>query len=346
MDLVDGIESQALLRAAATFALALLVAQGIPRAIRSIYNWTAAALFGSLTGRRKRIAMLFAAASVLWVLVIAGLLYTPLTELAPRILPFPDGAVRYLMTLIELWLLVLLPLAVGGAEAYFSKGSRLSRASLVPRAFVHIVGIALAMVTLVPWIVWRFVVVRLRRKREEQLRIDIDEDKYDSVTDALLDTLRSADLTASPAPLPGPARAARWCLHRLGPPMLRPDAEYEARRIVGEGYSMLVFDGLIDIVAEKQLVSRVRQGLIGGLPPDGLWLTHSDGAREIERMIRSGEKFADIPRLMTEVDAPLEEWRMLSWEYMQALAAKDVSRNGRGPAPTSSQDTARVDSQD
>jgi hypothetical protein len=86
---------------------------------------------------------------------------------------------------------------------------------------------------------------------------------------------------------------------------------------------MLVFDGLIDIVADKQLVSRVRHGIIGGLPPDGLWLTHSEGAREIERMIRSGEKLADIPRLMTEVDASLEEWRLLSWEYMQVLAVRE-----------------------
>ena len=332
MNPIESVNSTAMLNAAAATAFALLVAQGIPRALRSIYNWTAAALFGSLPGRKRRIAMLFAGISALWAFVLAGLLWAPLNELAPRVVPFPDGGVRWVLTLIEIWLLFLVPIGMGLTEAYFTRGSYLYRASMIPRAFVHTVGIALAMLTLVPWIIWRFLFVRLRRKREEQLRIDIDVEHYDSVTDALLATMHRAGLTATVAPLPQMVIVARWFLFRLGPPLLRPDAEYEARRIIGDGYIMLVFDGLIDIIADRSLVSRVRQGLIGGVPPRGLWLTHSEEARELERLIRSPDAdLSDIPRRIAEVDATLDEWRILSWEYLQILTERESKPRRKRP---------------
>jgi hypothetical protein len=139
--------------------------------------------------------------------------------------------------------------------------------------------------------------------------------------------LQRAGLSAKVIPLPKAVVAARWFLFRLGPPLLRPDAEYEARRIVGDGFIMLVFDGLIDIIAERKLASRVRQGLIGGVPPRGLWLTHSEEARELERLIRTpGADLTDIPRRISEVEASLDEWRILSWEYLQILTERDAAR--------------------
>jgi hypothetical protein len=106
---------------------------------------------------------------------------------------------------------------------------------------------------------------------------------------------------------------------------------------MGDGYSVLVFDGLIDVVAERGLLSRLRQCLIGGLPPEGLWLTQSDEARALERLIRSGNELHDIPRRIAEVEASLEEWRMLSWEYMQMIA-----RRGDADSVASSAEPATV----
>lgn len=329
MDFIDS----AFLRTAATAGLALLVAQGIPRALKSIYNWTAAALFSSLKGRKRSVAMLFGAASVLWLFVLVGFFYTDLVVLAPRVLPFPDGLVRVILV-IELWLLILVPIVVGVVEAYLSRGSTLYRLSMIPRAFVHVVGIALAFLTLIPWIVLRFAYVRLKRMREEQLRIDIDEEVYDSVADALISALRGAGLSPVSARLPGAVLLSRWFLHRLGPPMLRPQAEYEARRIVGQGYTLLVFDGLIDAAASRGLLGRIRMALIGGLPPKGLWLTHSEGARELEKLIRTeGASMHDIPQRIAEVDATLEEWRILSWEYLQVLTKRAEGEVGSVAPP-------------
>ena len=318
MDIIDS----AFLRTAAAAGLALLVAQGIPRALRSIYGWTVAALFSSLSGRKRTVAMLFGAAAALWLFIVAGFFYTDLVVLAPRVLPFPDGLVRSVLV-IELWLLLLLPVAIGIVEAHMATGSIGYRLSLIPRAFVHIVGIGLAFLTLIPWIVVRFGYVRLKRMREERVPIDIDEDVYDSVADALLETLRKSGLVATSADLPRTVLLSRWFLHTLGPPMLRPVREYEARRIVGEGYTLLIFDGMIDAVARRGTLSRVRTGLLGGLPPKGLWLTQSEEARELEELIRTeGAVLDDIPRRIAEVDVSMEEWRILSWEYMQVVAQR------------------------
>lgn len=327
MDILDS----AFLRTAATAGLALLVAQGIPRALRSIYNWTVATLFSSLSGTKRTVAMLFGAGAVLWLFILVGFFYTDLVVLAPRVLPFPDGLVRAVIV-IELWLLLLLPLVIGAVEAWFAKGSVAHRLSLIPRAFVHVVGIGLAFLTLIPWIIGRFGYVRLKRMREEDVRIDIDEEVYDNVADALVETLRSAGLVAIPIRLPRTVLLSRWFLHTLGPPMLRPSSEYEARRIVGEGYTVLVFDGMIDVVATRDMLSKVRMGLIGRLPPKGLWLTQSEQARELERVIRTeGASLDDIPGRIAQVDATLEEWRILSWEYLQVLK-QETAKNGESPA--------------
>jgi hypothetical protein len=104
---------------------------------------------------------------------------------------------------------------------------------------------------------------------------------------------------------------------------LRPKSEYEACRIVGSGYSLLVYDGLIDAVADRRLTSRIRSGVIGAMPPHGLWLTRSEQGREIEELIRTeGADLSDVPRRMAEVDVPLEEWRVLSWEYVLVIASR------------------------
>ena len=280
MDFVDS----AFLRTAATAGLALLVAQGIPRALSSIYNWTTAALFSSLKGRKRTVAMLFGAASVLWLFVLVGFFYTDLVLLAPRVLPFPDGLVR-MVIVVEVWLLILLPVVMGVVEAYLSRGGAFYRLSMIPRAFVHVFGIALAFVTLIPWIVLRFAYVRLKRMREEQLRVDIDEEVYDSVADALITALRRAGLDPVSARLPGAVLLSRWFLHRLGPPMLRPQAEYEARRIVGDGYMLLVFDGLIDAVAAAGLLSRIPHGAHRWVAAEGTLaypFGGSAGAREAD----------------------------------------------------------------
>jgi hypothetical protein len=268
--------------------------------------------------------MLFSGASLLWVLVLSAALYSPIAILTPRILPFPGGLIRWIIT-IELWALVLcIPVAIGIAEAVMSKGSLLHRLSMIPRAFVHTVALTVALILLLPWIVARWVFVQMKRLKEHRLRVDIDPQMYDSVTEALVAALRGAGLRTKVRELPAPARLSRLALLRLGPPMLRPEAEYEARRIEGDGYSMLVFDGLLDVVADRKLAARVRHSLVGGLPPRGLWLTQTDEARELERYIRSeGADLSTVPARIAEVDATLEESRILSWEYLQALAQRE-----------------------
>jgi hypothetical protein len=124
--------------------------------------------------------------------------------------------------------------------------------------------------------------------------------------------------------------------------MLRPHAEYEARRVVGAGYTLLIFDGLIDAVADRAKLSQIRMALIGGLPPKGLWLTHSEGARELERLIRTeGATMEDIPQRIAEVDATLEEWRILSWEYLQVLGKNGTTAEQPLRPPASGRDEIR-----
>jgi hypothetical protein len=109
--------------------------------------------------------------------------------------------------------------------------------------------------------------------------------------------------------------------------MLRPRSEYEARQIRGDNFSVLVFDGLIDAVVRRRMRGQMRLAIFGAMPPDGLWLTQSEEARPLEEAIRAGGAgLDDIPRRMSEADLTVDEWRVLSWEYMQVLATRDRLR--------------------
>ena len=214
---------------------------------------------------------------------------------------------------------------------------------MLPWAFVHIAGFGLALITLIPWIAWRFVlVVGLTRWKVEQFRIEIEPDRYDAVIGELMATLRRAGLSAYSKTLPQLVLTSRWFLYRLGPPLLRPRSEYEARRIVGPGYRLLVFDGLIDAMAKRKMRRPLRAALIGGMPPDGLWLTQTERARELEKRIRAdGAELSDIPKRLSEIDATLEEWRVLSWEYTLLLAKRDNERQeAEDELPTQHNDKA------
>jgi hypothetical protein len=310
------------LQTAATAGLAIVVAQGLPRAIRTIYRSTSAALFSSLSGIKGLIAMAFSAAALIWTVTVVAAVYTPLAAVLPRYLPFPDAVVETFL-LFEVPVLVLLPVGLGVVEMVFVKGTLAQRLSMIPRAYVHTPAIGLALLALVPWITWRTIAVPLTRRKVEQLKIEIDPERYDTVADSMIAALRGAGLTATKLPLPPPIAVSRWFLHKLGPPLLRPRSEYKACRIVGNGYSLLVYDGLIDAVAERRLTSRIRSGVIGAMPPAGLWLTRSEEGRKIEELIRTdGADLSDVPRQLAELDVPLDEWRILSWEYVLVLSSR------------------------
>jgi hypothetical protein len=310
------------LQTAATAGLAIVLAQGLPRAIRTIYRSTSAALFSSLSGIKGLVAMAFSAAALIWTVTVVAAIYTPFAAILPRYLPFPDALVEAFL-LFEVWVLLLLPIALGVVEMVFVKGTLVQRLSMIPMAYMHTPAIGLALLVLVPWITWRTIAVPLTRRKVEQLKIEIEPERYDTVADSIIAALRGAGLTAARHPLPWPIVVSRWFLHRLGPPLLRPKAEYRACRIAGDGYSLLVYDGLIDAVADRRLTSRIRSGVIGAMPPAGLWLTRSEQGREIEQLIRTdGADLSDIPRRMAELDVPLEEWRVLSWEYVLVVSSR------------------------
>ena len=257
----------------------------------------------------------------------------PLNELAPRVVPFPDGGVHWVITLIEIWLLFLIPV-----------GDRVHRGVLHPG--------------LVP--LPRFHDPARLRSRHRHRYGDGRPRPLDCLARPLRPhppQARGADshrhrprgirLRHRCSPRHAPTRrvgreshaaSAHGPPRALVPPPLRatsPPARcrYEARRILGENFSMLVFDGLIDIIADRELASRVRQGLIGGVPPRGLWLTQSEEARELERLIRTdGADLHDIPRRIAEVEASLEEWRILSWEYLR-IAHRTRARSLRRALP-------------
>ena len=320
--------------AAALVALGLV--QGVPRLFRSIYRWTSAALFSALPAGKRRVGMVMGAAAAAWAVIVVGSVYTPLTlAFAPQVVPLPGGIVRQIVLLDLGLLLIAIPLLVGGGGAIFQKGTLSTRILALPLAFVHIIGLALALVVLIPWIAARWVILRIRRYKEEQHRIDIDEHMYDTVTDALISVVRSAGLTAHVSELPRPVRLSRALIDRAGPPVLRSDAPYEARRLHGDGFDILIFSSLIDIVADGKRMSRLRRCLVGRLPPSGMWLTTSDEARELERDIREGRTpMHELQRRLAEIDVSLEEWRALNFEYMQVLVRRveESSPDTHGPA--------------
>ena len=188
---------------------ALALVQGLPRLFRSIYRWTSAALFSALPARKRRIGAMMGAAAAVWVVLLIGSIYTPFTMMfAPQLLPIP-GAITRRIILIDIWILAIaIPLLVGGGGAIFQKSTLTQRILALPLAFVHVLGLALALAVLIPWIVVRWAWLRIKRYKEEQHRIEIDDHMYATVTEALVEFVRRAGLEATLTPLPRPVRLA------------------------------------------------------------------------------------------------------------------------------------------
>jgi len=307
---------------AAGWALAALTI-AVPRAVRSLHNWTSAALFSSFSKRGRRLALALGSASALWLLVLAGTVYAPVSALAPEVLPLPGGLKDSILALNSWLIAASVPLVVGLVQASTERGGGARRFARIPQAFVHVPALAAALAVLAPWIAWSRLAHLVSRHQTEQHHASIDPEQYDSVVDALRASLESAGLETTVAPPPLPIVWSRALLDGYGPPVLRSPVAYSPRQIHGHGYRVLIFDGLLEIASSGASSGRVRRAIIGKLPPAGLWWTRSESARALEMMIRvGGSSLDEVPARIEELDVGLEEWRALNRAYLQAMALR------------------------
>lgn len=306
-------------------AIILVVGFGLPQLLRSGNKWMTAALFGSLTGWRRAVAPLVSGVALLWLLILAGALYSPLAELGPEALPFGGGDVARVVRFLPFGVLaVAVPLSIGLGEAAArgERGRKLITASGL--GFLRLGAIALAVVALMPWVVWQKAVIAATRQKRETFRAEIEAGSYAAVAEALRGRFDAAGLRAHVAPASSAVRFSRWLIKNWGPPAFRPREPYSVKVVEADGVSLTVYANLLDLVCEGRAWGRARRAIIGQLPPEGLWWTRSKDARKLEEAIlqRNGAPPGeDIGERLAGLDCGSDEWYALYREYLLVAAS-------------------------
>jgi len=295
---------------------------GLPRLIRSGQRWGSAVLFSSLTGWRGLFANIVSMVTVFWMFVLAGALYSPVAAFAPETLPAGGGVGRAVF-IVDFWLLLMVvPLLEGGIAAVLTGYRGRQVVQRLPAGFVHLLALGAALTLLAPWLIGRRGFLLLSRRQQETYSASIDLASYEQVVEAIAKAAGDTGLDVSIRSGPFLVRTPRLLVDTYGPPPLRSPRPYRILRIEGDDAELTIFATLIDVVAKKKNMGRLRSALLDRLPPAGMWWTQSPEAREIEGAIRTSaapEALLAAARRLALAQLGAEEWRVLQREYLIAV---------------------------
>ena len=306
---------------------------GLPLLIRSAQRWTTAVLFSSLTGWQANFAAASSALAIFWLVVLGGLVYSPIAEIAPETAPTQRGVFRAAFALNALILALVIPLGFGAVDAIASGQRGLAAIRSAPTGFLHIAALALAVTILLPWVIWRRVFLVVTRRKRDMYAVEIELRSYDAVVEALETNFERVGLPVRRVATPIFVRLPRRIVDTYGPRLFRSPEPYQIGRIATEGADLTIYASLLDLVAERQVMGRARMALLGQVPPNGMWWTRSESARSLEGSIlkRNGAgEDCDVAECLAILDVGSNEWQALQREYLLLTSRKTrASRSDR-----------------
>ncbi|MEO7118158.1 MAG: hypothetical protein ABIZ34_04215, partial [Candidatus Limnocylindrales bacterium] len=275
------------------------------------------------------------------------------------LVPTPDWVSDDMIRLVMLAIVVILPLAIGGALLWLMPADRRPKGLglLVGVARGYPVAAAMALIVIFLGIVatYRKVISLVRRWEEAHIVVVAKPGRYDELVDALRDSLQAVGLRverrAAPATLSAPARllglAAGGGLGHLVPDHLW--------RLVAKDLDVLIHTSDIVVGGKKELVARARAALSTRLTWAPAYLTLSAEAQKVEDKIAEAadggeagltDRLRVIDETLASVVIEYDEWETL---YRMRL---QVERDIRGPGAadggatsTSPQDLVTADMQ-
>ena len=344
--------------------LAALIAFGsrfASKVLTTALGWASTLLFGRVPASRQTLLLGVAFGSVIWMVLVAGVLFPDigafLLVLLPRQDVVPEGVIRLVMLAGAL----ILPGVIGGMTYRLGTRDDMSMGGLtraVVRGYPLTVLLAVLLVFLAGLAIYRKAVSLAHRWTDAHVPLVVEPGAYEQVA-ADLDravTAAGLDVVAGPAPA-AMSKPAQW-LARVGGRGSGSLVPERMIRLHGPGLDILIYPMDLLISGKPDLVTRARAAMASRLTTSAAHLTVSAEAQAVEdRLAAIGRAtgpdggpprfdpaaaatFEELDQALATIRIPYEEWEVL---YRQRLQIeRDLRANAMDGAPASDDEPGRL----
>ncbi|CAN5472044.1 hypothetical protein BH20CHL7_BH20CHL7_15720 [soil metagenome] len=317
------------------------------KVLTTALGWASTLLFGRVPADRRIIVLAITFGSVIWMVLLAGVLFPDLGAFLLLLVPPQDVVPDHVIRIAMLAGSLVVPAIVGGLTVLLDRSDERSWrhiAESVARGYPLTVVLAILLVFLAVLSVWRKATSLARGRTDAHVPIVVSAGAYPQVATDLELALDAAglDVTASAAPA-SMSKPAQWLAAVAGPGSrsLVPDRMIQLRN---DDLDILIYPMDILISGRSDIVNRARAALASRLTTTAAHMTVSAEGQAIEdrltALVRPPADGADKPgryddaaaatleaidRDLAAIAVPYEEWEVL---YRQRLQVERDLRAG------------------
>lgn len=325
------------------------------RLLNSALGWASLLLFGRLPQRKQMVMLGITLGSLLWVVILLGIIIPDIATFMLAFVPVPDGVDPNWVRLAMLGLALLVPLVIGAAMIWLEPAeSRPRGAAMVTsvlRGYPFALAMALTVVFLGVVATIRKLISLARRWEEAHVPVVVKPGRYEELVSDLGHALSLAGLHVIRRPAPRalsvPAKLLGLVAGR-GMSNLVPDRLWS---LVTKDLDVLIHPSDIVISGTKPMVARARAAVAIRLTWAPAYLTLSPDAQKTEDTIEAAarRKGPELRRQLQVIDTrlsslvvPYEEWETLYRMRLQLERALETE--GLAEPPKSDQPDLMPDS--
>lgn len=325
------------------------------RFLNSTLGWATILLFGRVSARRQTILLLIGLASIIWVVLVLGVLLPAVGVFLLAALPIPAFIDQTWIRTGMLLGALFLPLLVGVAAIFVSEEDHRPRRGGTVVAILRGYPFTLLLAFTIAFLAIVALIRKLRsiaaRRVEAHVPLIVKPGHYDEVVGDLEAVLQRADIPVHRSPAPEVLSLPPKLLARIAGPSLGSLVPDRLMLLKAPDLEILVYPSDLAMSGAKATVTRARTAVAVQLTRSPAYLTTTAEAEQVEDRIRAiGEatyeptgshpssaelraRLDALDRTLSSLDIEFDEWETLYRERLQV--ERDLltgGRDGRQPA--------------
>lgn len=316
------------------------------KVLNAALGWATILLFGKVPDSKQGILLLVALGSILWVVLVVGVVLPDVGTAVLAFVPVPDFVDETWVRLAMLAGALVLPIAIGIAGVTMvrkedrPKGGALFVA--IARGYPFAFVLAVTMVLLAGVALARKARSLFKRWEDAHVPVVVKPGGYDTVLDELEEVLDAAGLDPNRKPAPRILSLPPKMLDKVAGRSLGGLVPDRLMLLASPVLEVLVYPSDVAIQGRKDELARARAAIADRLVHVPAYMTMSEEAEAVEDRLAAvaashapleerRAAFTDIDRQLASLTVPFDEWETL---YRQRLQVeRDVLASAFGDAP-------------
>jgi hypothetical protein len=298
------------------------------KVLNAVLGWATILLFGKVSGRKQTVVLLMALASVVWVVLVVGVLRPDVGTMLLAFVPVPSFVSEDLVRLAMLVAAILLPLVVGvAALVVMDKDQRPKGLGLlvaVVRGYPFTLLLALTIVLLALVAVARRLRALSKRWEDAHVPVIVKPGGYGETLDKLRTVLAEGGIELTPTPAPRVMSAPPRLLAKVAGSGLGSLVPERLTLLQSADLEALVYPSDISIVGSRDKVARARALIATQLTHAPVYMTMEAAAQKVEDQIREvadhldhlpepllGQRLKAVDEQLLSLKVPFDDWETL-----------------------------------